>query len=279
MIKENNFNNIYKQLIKYVDENGIISKPRGMEVKEVLGLQFILTNPLNCLCTLKERKLNYKFAVIEKMEYISGKSNPSAICHYNKNFSHFINKDTGHFDGSYGPRIGRQIDYIYQLLKRDPDSRQAVININNESDKHDTLDVPCTVSLQFLLRENKLNLVVTMRSNDLLWGTPYDVNGFCFLLEMMAKWLNVKIGIYIHNNGSTHFYTERKGQLLNLLINDGINEENNPSFGMGYDVSKHNFEQFWKLEEQIRNKKINNDYIEEYSKLPIFLCKYLDKIS
>lgn len=217
MIIGDNFNQVYKELIRKVHSVGIKSAPRGMPVKELIGQGFVLTNPKRCLTTLKSRKLNYQFAMVEKLEYLSGQSSPDRLGYYNKQMLAYLNPQTGAFDGAYGPRLLRQYDYVLDLLKRDPDTRQAILNINQEVDKHETLDVPCTIALQFLLRDNKLHMVAYMRSNDLLWGTPYDVNGFCFLLEAFAYWLGVEVGTYTHVAGSLHYYINREPHLLQVM--------------------------------------------------------------
>ena len=48
-------------------------------------------------------------------------------------------------------------------------------------------DIPCTVSLQFLIRENKLHLFVNMRSNDVFLGLPHDIFCFTMIQEIIAN--------------------------------------------------------------------------------------------
>lgn len=254
MLRRDNFNTLYKDLIDFVLYDGKKSAPRGKEITELISHQFCLSNPKECLCTIKERKLNYAFAIIEKMQYLTGVDIPDRLCFYNKNYSSFMNEETGQFDGSYAPRFGRQLMYIYKLLKKDPDSRQAVININNETDNHESKDVACTLTLQFLLRNGKLNLITNMRSNDVLWGTPYDVNGFCFILEVMAKWLKVDIGEYYHNNGSVHIYHNFVSKMVKVMGANETNNMKNPDWDI--DNPKDTFQQlnvFWYYESQFRN--------------------------
>lgn len=278
MIISDNFNDLYLQLIRFVRDNGVVTKPRGFDCLDTFGLTFKLTNPINSLCTINERKLNYKFAIIEKFEYLTGISKPETICSYNKNYANFLN-ETGEFDGAYGPRIRRQFAYVYNLLKKDPDTRQAIININNESDKHDSKDIPCTISLQFLLRNRKLNLLVNMRSNDLLWGTPYDVNGFCFLLEAMSSFLEVEVGEYQQVNGSTHIYLERKDKLFDLIDKPiTYNSNKNYDIDINYDTFLNNIDDFWHLESQIREKRFAQKDYTEMNKIPIFMKKYLEDL-
>lgn len=271
------FDRIYKKLIELTFEYGNDAKPRGMPIKELIGVKFVLKDPTSSLCRLSKRKLNYRFALVEKMEYVTGESNPERLCHYNNNIRPFINPLTSKFDGAYGPRIMQQMPFIVSLLQHDPDTRQAVININNESDKHDSLDVPCTVSLQFLLRNNQLYLITYMRSNDLLWGTPYDVNGFCFLQEVLAKQLGVELGEYIHVNGSTHAYIERKDKLLCLLNDNLLVDIKNPRVNEPlFDIDASNF---WSVEQLVRSG-IKPDDVKmtvDYDKLPAYLKTYVSE--
>lgn len=254
MLKRDNFNQLYLDVTENVLTDGKKSAPRGLEITELLCYPMMLTNPLNCLCTLAERKLNYAFAIIEKLEYLTGNTNPERLCFYNPNLANFKNESTNEFDGAYAPRIKRQLPYIYTLLLKDSDTRQAVININNETDKHDSKDVACTISLQFLIRENKLNLITTMRSNDILWGTPYDINSFCFLQEVMAKWLDLELGNYYHVPGSLHIYETTKDKLRKMLINRKQLNLKNPAWDIdSYEETFKQLYEFWFYENELRN--------------------------
>jgi len=55
-------------------------------------------------------------------------------------------------------------------------------------------------------RENKLDMIVTMRSNDLLWGFSYDINQFAYIQKLLAMIIGVGIGNYIHHSNSLHIY-------------------------------------------------------------------------
>jgi thymidylate synthase len=206
MLKGHSFDELYPQLIDKVWALGSRSAPRGMPIRELLGVQFLIKDANQGYCTNKHRKLNKAFGIVERWEYVRGTSTPAMLGFYNPNFLSFLNETTGRFDGAYAPRFARQYRYVLDLLRRDPDTRQAVLNVNSEVDKRESKDVPCTVSLQFFIRDGHLNLITTMRSNDLLWGTPYDVSGFTFIQQCMASWLNVPVGFYLHQAGSLHIY-------------------------------------------------------------------------
>jgi thymidylate synthase len=97
---------------------------------------------------------------------------------------------------------------VVQELARDQDSRRAVCTIYNAVHDlgHETKDMPCTLSLQFMIRHHELYLRTSMRSNDAYLGLPYDLQQFCMLLSTMAHILRLPVGTYSHNVGSMHLY-------------------------------------------------------------------------
>jgi thymidylate synthase len=264
-------NDIYIDIIKELSRNPeSIVRPRGMEIKEIRNATIILTNPKNCLVTLKERKLNYRFATIEKFEFIAGNHKPERLLSLNPNLQGFLN-EYGFFDGHYETRLHYWLPYVVGLLKKDPDSRQAVINIYGQQDRHASKDIPCTLTMQFMLRDGKLDMIVNMRSQDLLWGTPYDVNGFCFIMEVIASSLMVELGTYYHNMGSLHLYTEREEQLTKLLENQVINGHYNPTLDdFDFEIIKDQLNGFLMsfddgcLTDEELNKEVFPNYLNEY---------------
>jgi len=116
--------------------------------------------------------------------------------------------------GAYGPRLftlhGKidQIANVLDLLRHKPTSRRAVIQLYDGEDLMDRKrkDVPCTCTLQFLIRNRKLYMVANMRSNDAFWGLPHDIFAFTMLQEIMARSLGVELGTYKHMVGSLHLY-------------------------------------------------------------------------
>lgn len=268
----------YKHLIKKIyNEPDFITKPRGMEIREIVAPKIIITNPKNCLVTIPERKLSYSFAVAEKFEYLYGKHDPERLIAYNRQFASYQN-DYGRFDGNYAERINGALDHIYGLLKKDPDSRQAVIPIYGKQDLHVSKDIPCTVLLHFMIRGGKLNLIVYMRSNDMLWGFPYDVNGFCFLQEVMALWLGIPLGTYTHIAGSLHIYTdnpERLQQLIDTSTSEGSTQEWNPVWDLNYEETKLYLPLFTFAEHALRTHPEGEEWKYARDLLPKVLQDYL----
>ena len=114
-----------------------------------------------------------------------------------------------------------QFDNVVDLLKEKRDSRRAVIQLFDALDLvGDYRDVPCTCTLQFMVRQDQLHLLAHMRSNDAFLGLPHDIFCFTMLQEVMAKTLGVQIGTYKHMVGSLHIY-DKDGDNARLFLNEG----------------------------------------------------------
>lgn len=197
----------YWRLIDELIEDGEQVAPRGIATRELIGYQFKLTDPSNNLPVNTNRKLNAKIAYAEGLQLVAGRSFPELMVKIAPNFKAFTNGGTW-FHGAYGPRIRTQIGRAIAQLQADPSSRQALVTIWDPAyDGYTGVnDTPCTVALQFFIRDNRLEMVTTMRSNDVWWGTPYDVFQFTFLQIHVAHSLGVKLGTYTHQAGSFHIY-------------------------------------------------------------------------
>jgi thymidylate synthase len=125
-------------------------------------------------------------------------------------------EDDGQVHGAYGPRLfgayeSSQADRVIELLNDNPGTRRAVIQIFDKMDVAGDVrytDVPCTLTMQFLVRSERLHLVVNMRSNDAYIGLPHDVFAFTMIQEIVASNLGVDLGSYVHFVGSLHLYSD-----------------------------------------------------------------------
>lgn len=196
----------YIELVRAVRDRGHYVEPRGLGCYEVTGATLVVHEPLlDAMPTGLGRRLNPAIGVAEALQLVGGVSTPELLCRIAPNFADFL--DGGAFYGAYGPRLLPQLDEVYRKLIDDPDTRQAVATIWRPDDAFvATRDLPCTTSMQFLLRDGTLELHVTMRSNDLWWGWSYDAFQFTRLQQAMADALDVAVGVYVHRVGSLHLY-------------------------------------------------------------------------
>lgn len=113
-----------------------------------------------------------------------------------------------------------QIEKMIDLLTLDPNSRRAVVNLNTPNEKViETHDEPCTIALQYLIRDGKLNCTGIMRSNDIWFGLPYDIAFFTELQRYIAYRLDIPVGSYTHFVTSMHLY-DKDYETVKKIVSD-----------------------------------------------------------
>lgn len=210
----------YDRLLNWIEINGQLQVSRSLKTVEVTNAHLIIHDPRDRLIYAPARQMNVAFAIAEFAQVMCGDASLSYITHFASKMKDFADPYIPNtIGGAYGPRIFGQVGAVIERLKADPGTRQAVISIlaSHDWDSPDHL-IPCTVSLQFLLRQGALDLITTMRSNDVWWGTTYDVFLFTMIQEWIAAQLEVKLGEFFLNDGSLHFYYERDGEARKELI-------------------------------------------------------------
>lgn len=223
-----NFTEAYVDLCRTLrDKSDFESAPRGMKIKEKLGVQFRIRDPRNRLPYVAARNFSVSYFVAESLWYMSGNNSTEWISRYAP-FWKDISDDGSSANSAYGARIFKrhpriadgayvQWEYVKEELKRDPDSRRAVIHIRTPDDSiYATKDVPCTLSLQFFIRNGDLHLHVSMRSSDIILGIAYDVPAFTLIQEVLANELGTGLGEYVHTSNSLHCY-ERDFETLSAI--------------------------------------------------------------
>lgn len=199
----------YKEL-EELHKSGFSDTSRdGDVVGEYMNTVTVISNPKDNIVLSDIRKLNLKYMIGEFLWYNSHSNYLSGIQNYTSAWDR-MSDDGITVNSNYGHKIHKfygfdQWNYVKELLMKDPNSRQAIIHIKNP-DTEPSKDVPCTISLQFFIRENKLYLTTYMRSNDIWMGFPYDVFNFTCMQIQMAMELGVGIGCYTHIAGSMHLY-------------------------------------------------------------------------
>jgi len=220
-MRANNYNDIYHQTLNLVDTES----PRKDGYKELLGLSFELTNPMNNVVLSEARGVDYEYARCFFSFVLSGKSYlPETFVKEYPHTKKFLASGElpGSFSTAYGPKINRQLPRVIKLLKDDPGTRREIINILLEEDKkvwdcNTTMEYPCCSNLHFLIRKGKLDLVVSMRSNNVAIVAAYDVFIYTSLLKALADILEVEVGRYFHLVGSSHFFGREQSKVDSVL--------------------------------------------------------------
>jgi len=184
----------------------------GDVVGEIIGAITVISDPTRCIMKNDIRKLPMRYCIGELLWYLSANNNLSAIQHYTSAWDR-MSDDGKIVNSNYGTLIKKyygfdQLKMCEDILINNPNSRQAIIHIKPARNiiNNPTKDLPCTVSLQFFIRDDKLYLITYMRSNDIWMGFPYDVFQFTCMQIYLAMKLNVDLGTYTHVAGSLHLY-------------------------------------------------------------------------
>jgi len=277
-----NFDDVYKEVLSnLMNQPQYECSPRGMKIRENIAVTLVLENPRARLLTPKARESNYSFAVGEFLWYWNGKRDLKTMLYYNKRMKNFSD-DNETLNSAYGYRllsknffagdsetgIGHtQWNTIVKTLCEDHESRRAVMTIlspqdvNQAASSKGSKDVPCTLSLQFFIRDNALDLHVHMRSNDVIWGLTYDLFSFtmlqeCMLLSLKEKDLrfsNLRLGRYYHTAGSLHIY-DTHFEMAEKILKE-YREKDNLTSGMDPLISLSELEKVSKLETFYRTSK------------------------
>lgn len=195
--------NGYVDLVNHVLQHGESAAPRGLNTLEIEDATVHISNAVNALPLGVNRGTVPGIGAVEACQLLSGTSFPKLVVDIGPQFANYT-EDDGMFHGSYGTRTKGQYDVVVDRLKKDPDTRQAVVTIWNPA--RDMLekkrDYPCTILHQFRIRKNRLNMSVYMRSNDVWLGAAYDFFQFTRVQIAIASILGVEPGSYSHHVGS-----------------------------------------------------------------------------
>ena len=211
---------VMRSVIEQVLRIGEHIHPTKGPAKELSGVLLEITNPLARISRTATK--GKPFSCLGELFWYLAKTNDLAfISYYIPAYKAYA--DGQEIFGGYGPRLFNwegidQFANVASLLSKKPDSRQAVIQL---FDAHDIVkihkDIPCTCTLQFIVRQNQLHMFTHMRSNDAFIGLPHDIFCFTMLQEIMARTLSVQLGRYKHMVGSLHLYNESMNNAQQFL--------------------------------------------------------------
>jgi len=204
--------------------------PRGMPTIERKGIVVTeYTKPMERVLFDAKRDANPFFHFFEALWILDGRDDVGFLAQFNPNMLNFSDNGTT-FHAPYGYRLRQhferssqfghsmgpvdQLVEVIELLKREPDTRRAVMCIWDPSRDLNvqSKDLPCNDMVMFSINEeNELETEVVCRSNDVIWGA-YGANAvqFSFLQEFVARAVGVETGTLSQISRSFHFYLENE---------------------------------------------------------------------
>lgn len=112
----------------------------------------------------------------------------------------------GNWDYTYHLRYQDQIGFVVDELRRNPDSRRAVMMIRDKIMDMYSDDPACLQHIQYFIRNGKLDCQVLFRSNDACKATFMNAFALIMLQKKIADELGIEVGTYTHRANSFHCY-------------------------------------------------------------------------
>jgi len=111
-----------------------------------------------------------------------------------------------------------QLEVCIEKLQRDPTTRHAIISFWNPMHDHSRQYVPCTMSWQFEVREGRVDMHCTIRSNDAIWGLPFDLFDPTIFQQLVASRLGLEVGKFYQVSNNMHIYMSRHKNIIPNII-------------------------------------------------------------
>ena len=215
------------------------------------------------------------FALAEVVWIMNGEERSEVINYWNPKLAEFAG-DGDTYYGAYGKRIRShfgfdQLEKAYYALQNTPESRQVVIQIYDvekdfpvDNGMPRSKDIPCNICSLLKVRDGKLEWSQIMRSNDILLGMPYNFVQFTSLQEILAGWLGLEVGSYIHYSDSLHLYCR---DLDNIGIGKEPELENLDSLSVGRNESERIFREIYNRMTALTNRSISDKEIFSLAQL------------
>ena len=206
-----NANEAYEYLHDRIIQDGI----EFGDTKALFNVGFYITDPMDNKIINRERNWKHDYAEAEWQWYLSGDPSTEKLGEIYGKIPEIwkrMEDNSGNVNSNYGWQWQRygQLDKVIGQLDFNNETRQAAISIydGKEINKYAN-DTPCTYAVQFTILHGRLDMCVTMRSNDLWYGFCNDQYCFSKLQKMVSNELNIEPGTYYHFAHNMHLYNDK----------------------------------------------------------------------
>ena len=193
------------------DENFTVDRTNSKTI-ELIGASFIADEEAifgEPNVPYIDAELDWYLGCSTNINDIRYKDEPPTAWQYAANKYGEINSNYGKliFDDKYY----RQFDNVINELKYEPDSRRAVMIYNRPSiwtefDENGKNDFICTNAVSYYIRDNHLQSVVQMRSNDVVFGYKNDYAWQRYVMNMVANEVDCEVGTLTWQVQNLHVY-------------------------------------------------------------------------
>lgn len=195
-------------------------------VKELVGVAFKIDKPL----LNRDEAIKYvfkndadriiKYCKQEIKDRCSGKPlNPGNSYKIRSDMWSKFLEGNKKFSYQYSERLwtNNQFDSVIHALSNDAGTRQAVLSVWNPDKDMVSKKlgggnrIPCSLNYQFMIRNDRLHCIYSMRSNSAIEHSPIDLYCATGLMEyivkrLKSKYKNLKVGSLTYMCGSFHAF-------------------------------------------------------------------------
>lgn len=235
-------NDYYADICRTLITQGTETAPKGKPTLELHPTTAFLTEPRQRLVSCYGRVINLPFALAEAIQIITGQNDAQALAYYNSGIidiqgdgpegTPYWQQEVTRFNAAYGERLRQfdmlnvkvdQLEHVIETLKLDPDSRQASIVLSHPLHDNYTMrtkDRACNVYAHPMIRDGALDWLQVIRSNDAVWGIPYNLVQWSHVQEWVAASLGIEMGSMFIVQDSFHVYADKFAECRRIALFD-----------------------------------------------------------
>lgn len=208
---------------------------RGTRKENRTGIDTLSTFNINYTVDLSQgfpllttKEISWKNIVVENLWFLSGQTHIRLLQKHGCKFWDPWADARGEVPSAYGnfwrrfpvhgpggePAFNDQVAWVLDELRRNPQSRRLVVSAWAPGNAQGSSLPPChalwVLNVQHDAEgEQRLNLHLTQRSCDVALGLPYNIAGYCLLLELFARFSGIRPGVFAHTLIDAHIYTKK----------------------------------------------------------------------
>jgi thymidylate synthase len=203
----------WKAALKLLTEEGItIVDHENRTSKELLNVIITITHPekdiTEPISSMRELK-KWVYPEPEELEDVIFQKESSSVYYYTYGARIF----------NYANEKNQVDDYIIPLLKKDINSRRAIIIVYYpiSDSKPDIKESPGLISIFFKVLDGKLTVSTLLRSNDMFIGWPANLYQIYVLQKYVAEKLGLEPGSITTISHSAHIFKEYNEEIMKII--------------------------------------------------------------
>lgn len=208
----NNYESNYSSVIMQCLKNKNIVIGRNGKIRQIVGTQ-IRANLQEGFPIVTGKQIFPKTSFIETEWVLKGITNTKWLNDRGVKIWDQWADNNGNLGPVYGHQLinfngVNQIENLIKEVKKNKHSRRLLCSMWNPVDLEKMKLPPCHYSFQFVISNDKVSIIVSMRSLDLFIGLPYDMAMYATILSCFANELNLIAEEVVINAANAHVYEE-----------------------------------------------------------------------